>query len=392
MSLTARLTGFLTAETNARPVAVARIGVALAILLQARNSADVLLHLAEPSVIRTPYFSWMVSPSAPLVSVLLAVWVLAALSLLVGFRTRLAGTLLTAALAGALLLDQQLYSNHLYLMVLVVGLLTIADSGAALSIDAMTGHQRPMVPAWPVFLLRAQVSLVYGFAALAKLNPDSVSGSVVAASLRRDGPLAVPDAWRSLEPMLILAVLAILAEAFVAAALWSRRWRPAAFVVALGLHTVITAWFDPTYELLVYSLLMLPLLILFLNVVPAGRTVVWDDSCGFCADWVRWFKRLDWLRALEFVPRSRLAEARLPVTEDEAARALQLVRPGSVRGGFAAVTGVLEIFPISFLWAPFLRLPPIAWVGERAYARVAARRSCDVALPIDHPSPSARNP
>lgn len=215
---------------------------------------------------------------------------------------------------------------------------------------------------------------------------------MVAASLRRDGPLAIPDAWRSLEPMRILAMLAILAEAFMAVALWSRGWRSSAFVVGLGQHVVIPTWFDPTYELLVYTLLMLPLFVLFLDVVPAGRVVVWDDSCGFCADWVRWFQRLDWLRALQFVPRSRLAEAHLPVTEDEAARALQLVMPGRVRGGFAAVTGVLEILPISFLWAPLLRLPPAAWLGERAYARVAARRSCELAPLTDHPSLSPRHP
>lgn len=161
-------------------------------------------------------------------------------------------------------------------------------------------------------------------------------------------------------------------------------------MVGLGLHVVIPTWFDPTYELLAYTLLMLPLVVISMDVVPAGRVVVWDDSCGFCADWVRWFQRLDWLRALQFVPRSRLAEAHLPVTEDEAARALQLVMPGRVRGGFAAVTGVLEILPISFLWAPLLRLPPAAWLGERAYARVAARRSCELAPP--HRSPVAVSP
>ena len=54
---------------------------------------------------------------------------------------------------------------------------------------------------------------MYGFAALAKLNPDFLSGSVVASYLRRDGPLAVPDAWRALEPMLVLSVLAVFSEA-----------------------------------------------------------------------------------------------------------------------------------------------------------------------------------
>ncbi|HEY8951454.1 MAG TPA: DUF393 domain-containing protein, partial [Candidatus Dormibacteraeota bacterium] len=102
-------------------------------------------------------------------------------------------------------------------------------------------------------------------------------------------------------------------------------------------------------------------------------------GCGFCATWVKWFKRLDWLHALRFVPRSQLATSGLPVTEDAAARALQLVLPtGVVHGGFAAVGRILEILPVSFLWAPLLRIPPIAWVGELAYRRVALRRKCEL--------------
>mgnify|MGYP006199594577 CR=1 FL=1 len=103
--------------------------------------------------------------------------------------------------------DQQLYSNHLYLMVIVVGLLTAGDGGAALSLDAMRRGARETVPTWPMWLLRVQVSIVYGSAALSKVNLTYLSGSVVASYLRRDGPLAVPDAWRSLEPMLVLVCI-----------------------------------------------------------------------------------------------------------------------------------------------------------------------------------------
>jgi hypothetical protein len=88
------------------------------------------------------------------------------------------------------------------------------------------------------------------------------------------------------------------------------------------------------------------------------------------------------MHALRFVPRSQLATAGLPITEDAAARALQIVLPsGRGRGGFAAVTAVAEILPVSYLWAPLLRLPPLAAMGEAAYRRVAARRKCELPLP-----------
>jgi predicted DCC family thiol-disulfide oxidoreductase YuxK len=225
---------------------------------------------------------------------------------------------------------------------------------------------------------------VYFFAAAAKVNPDFLSGSAVATSLRRVGPLAVPDSWRSMEPMLILAVLAVCAEAFVAVAIWSPRWRPTAFVVALGLHISLAIWFVPTYPLIIFAVAMLPLLVLFVDAAP-GSVVVWDDGCGFCATWVAWFSRLDWLKSLRFVKRSELATSGLPVSEDAAARALQLVSSAGVHGGFAAVGRILEILPVSFLWAPLLRLPPIAWAGEIGYRWVALRRKCE--LPVGAPEP-----
>jgi predicted DCC family thiol-disulfide oxidoreductase YuxK len=381
MSLMRPVFAIAASQVPARPLALARIGATLAILLELPNSAETLLRLTDSSVIHAPYLTFAPRIAEPMVWLLIGLWLVGAVMLMVGWYTRVGGTMLTVALALAVFSDQQTYSNHLYLMLPVAALLTVAESGAAISLDARRDGGHDWVPGWPVWLLCAQVSIVYAFAALAKLNPDFLSGSVVASYLRRDGLLALPDAWRSLQPMLILSLLAICSEAFLAFALWIPRWRPAAMVVGLGLHVFIAGWLEPTGPLLVFSLLMLPLYLLFLDVVPEGRVVVWDDGCGFCATWVRWFRRLDWMHALRFVPRSQLASAGLPVSEDAAARALQVVLPnGEVRGGFAAVTGVAEVLAVSYLWAPVLRLQPIAAIGEAVYRRVAQRRKCE--LPV----------
>jgi predicted DCC family thiol-disulfide oxidoreductase YuxK len=264
-----------------------------------------------------------------------------------------------------LLLDQQLFSNHIYLMFVGSLLFAVADSGAAISLDARRRGERGVVARWPVWLLRVQVSIVYGYAALSKINLPFLSGSVIASSLRRDGFLAVPDGWRVLEVMLVLAVLTVIVEAFVAVALWLPRWRPAAFVVGLGLHIGITGWLVPGYQLLVFSVLMLPLYVLFIPLPASGVCVVWDDGCSFCGRWVTWFRRLDWLHVLQFVPRSELAATSLPVTAEEAAEALQLVADGRVRAGYRAVAGVASLLPLCFLWAPLLRLCAASCGGRR---------------------------
>jgi hypothetical protein len=63
-------------------------------------------------------------------------------------------------------------------------LLTFVESDAALSVRALLGHGRPQVIYWPVLLMKIQVSLVYFFAAVAKLNPVFLSGALWIPRLR----------------------------------------------------------------------------------------------------------------------------------------------------------------------------------------------------------------
>jgi predicted DCC family thiol-disulfide oxidoreductase YuxK len=238
------------------------------------------------------------------------------------------------------------------------------------------------VPNWPLFLIRVQMSIVYLFAGLSKVSLTFLSGTVVAVTLRRDGPLAVPLEWRTFEPMAVLSLLSILTELFLAMALWLPRWRRAAFVVGLGLHVGIAIWFEPAGQLAIFSVIILTPYLLFLNVPERAAVVVWDSSCDFCRGWVRLFGRIDWLGALRFVPSSDAAELeRLQIPLEDADRALQFVGNGRRVQGFRAVVSVLEVTPVAFLWAPLLRLQPIAAIGDRLYRRTAARRQCTLPRP-----------
>src|SRR5688572_6287434 len=160
------------------------------------------------------------------------VWVLAAMAFVIGWKTRIAGAVLACVIGYSLLLDQQLYSNHLYLLFLIVMLLTIADSGAAISIDARQA-ERASMPGWPIWLLKAQVSIVYIFSAIAKLTPQYLSGEVLTESLKQTGFFTVPMAWRVPVAMKLLAIVAIAMELFVGLGLWSRRLRVVA-VIEIG--------------------------------------------------------------------------------------------------------------------------------------------------------------
>lgn len=366
-------------RTRPEAAGVARVVVGVAAALKALERAPVLERLAEPSIIRIPYITGQPAVSDLPTALVLAIWIGLALAFAAGFATRISGAALTALLLAVLFSDQQLYSNHLYLLTWLVGLLTLAGAGAALSVDALRGHGRRSIASWPVDLLRLQVSVLYLFAAVSKIGATYLSGAVVSLSLRRDGFLAVPLEWRAFELMAALSIVSILAELGLAIGLWLPRWRRAAFTLGFLMHVAIAVWFDPTLPLVVFAVIALAPYVLFLDLEPRPLTVVFDDSCGFCGRWVQWFRRLDWLDGLVFVPGSDAgALDLLRIPRGDADRALQLIRAGRRTEGFDAVVGVLEYLPVSFLWAPLLRMWPVPLLGRRVYWRVAERRQCAI--------------
>jgi predicted DCC family thiol-disulfide oxidoreductase YuxK len=366
----------LFAPANARVLGVARAGVGVAALMELAATAPRMASVAAPDGLRLP----MLGPVASVVygawPVVAAIWLVAGLAFVVGWRTPLSGGVLALVFIGVVAADQQLYSNHSYLIALAVTLLTLGGAGRSWSLDARRhGTDAEPAPAWALLGIRTQVSVMYAFAVLAKLNASFLSGSVVAASLRRDG-FAVPVDWQTFELMFVLSIVVIACEAFLAVGLWLPRWRPAAFIIGLALHVGIVVLMQSAWDLAVFTVVTLSLYVAYVDAPRATLNVVWDDGCGFCGAWVRWFRRLDWLDVLRFVPRSALALSALPVSEAGAAEALHLVEPSRTTCAFAAVRRIAAHLPISFLWEPLLAIPPIPSVGERVYRRVAARRSC----------------
>lgn len=252
----------VTATADPRPVALARIGVGAAVLLKALIVAPVLLRIGDPTRLRLPFAEWLPVLPGSAVLPLLGAWAAAGAAFLVGWHTRLAGSALSVILLVTLLGDQQLYSNHLYLLFTLVLLLTIARSGAACSLDAGRSAVPAAIPRWPVTLLKVQLTLVYGFAALAKLDLPYLSGAVLNAHMGRGALLPIPEALRIVEVMAPLAWLSILVEGFLALAFWSPRWRKAACVAGVLFHLSVILLIAPASELIVFAVVMFSLYLL----------------------------------------------------------------------------------------------------------------------------------
>jgi vitamin K-dependent gamma-carboxylase len=171
-------------------------------------------------------------------------------TVMLGLFYRLSTILLVPTFVYIFLLEQAKYLNHFYMISLVCVLMVFVPANRALSLDALIsrGQRSDVVPAWTVWLLRAQLGIVYIYAAFAKMNPDWIRNQPVRMWLGFDsdrvflwhgwpiGELFTREwfvqfyTWGGLGFDLLI----------VPALLW-RRTRAAAFVVCVGFH-LFNAW------------------------------------------------------------------------------------------------------------------------------------------------------
>ena len=195
-----------------------------------------------------------------------ALWGLAALALVVGRRTALAaGTLamLVLALLGA---DAGLRWSHLY----VLGLVCVVLAAGARSFEgpAWSNLHEVAVPGWPVVVARLQVSIVYLFAGVAKVNEDFLSGLVLFEHFHGGLLTTWLPAWAvGSQPFLTtLAVAVIAAEWWLATALWVTRWFKANVALAVVLHAgmvLLAQHGEQALHFALFAVLMWSLLLVF---------------------------------------------------------------------------------------------------------------------------------
>jgi hypothetical protein len=215
---------WLTEHIDSRPLGLARIGVGVAALLKALITIPILFRLTQPEILAFPYFDWVPRPTVSLVVVIGSFWLVSAVLFTLGWRVAVSGSVLTVTLALVLAIDQQTYSNHLYLMAWLVFLLTLARAGSGFSISR---SDEPVVR-WPVLLLMVQLSVVYGFSGITKINPGFLSGSVLAGSLQ-GGVIPFPDFLITPQFLSALAGVVIAVECALALLIWHTRLRLGSF-------------------------------------------------------------------------------------------------------------------------------------------------------------------
>ena len=362
-------------------LAAARIGIGIAICLNALENSGILIRVADGRI-AMPVTDLMPAPTSTLVLACLTATLVAGVTVTLGLFTRFFAALAAALQIFTLLWDQQVYTHHAWLITLLTLLLALSTCDRAWAVGA-SSRQRTAGTPWGPLLLMSLLSICYLFAGLSKINGEFLSGEHFAHWLR----------WPLSDSLnLAIAILTVPTECFLAVGLWFTRTRVLAAVTGVALHlSIVVLMNEATYHLVTFTIASLCVYPLFFAITLQGvrinsqiarRTVIWDSGCSFCRRWVRTFRFLDWFRLHRFVGSSEpgaFDDARVtPAMADEA---IQLLTPATHAQGFDAVRRVLATSPLTFWTAPLLWLPPVSNLGDRLYKRVAARRTCQVPPP-----------
>ena len=221
-----------------------------------------------------PYLDWM-----PLVSperyALLHEWQYPFIVLLgVGLMSRVACPVLLFLQGWIFFADRLNFRNHPYFFLLLLLLLCFSPCDEAFSLKSWLRRRfagrdgRDLEhPLTAQRLIQFQVSLVYLYSALAKLNASYFSGDVlqhhVGTWVRSLGLTIDPWFWR------VSAGPTIALEAFLGLALWWRRSRPWALALGIPFHLLIGIGMD----IKVFSAAVIASYLLFLEpaTVPRAR-------------------------------------------------------------------------------------------------------------------------
>jgi hypothetical protein len=316
-----------------------------------------------------PYSSWYPELPRPGYVALLWLGVIVAVTMALGFMTRLSTVLTVGIVAYNLFLSTTHVHNNRSYLVIVLGILACAPCGRECSVDAWLRARRgdtaydPLAPGWPLWLLRFEACVVYGASGFSKLiDHDWWGGTVtwdrmVHARDRLASQTPLPD-WaisaltnRSFHTF--AGKVIVLTELFIAIGLWSRTTRYAAVWVAVCFHISI----EMSSSVQVFSYLGIAALVVWAVPSTRDRVLAIDMQRAAGRRLATAVHALDWL-------------ARFRVEHGPPGSRVRVIdRDGSIREGRDAVAFTYSRLPLT----AFFALPLVAVVSRAPRrARLAA--------------------
>jgi hypothetical protein len=167
---------------------------------------------------------------------------------------------LAVASGGVLLLlwDLRTYSNHVVLLVALAAILAATGPG-----DFAGTRAQPLPYAT---LLLTQVSTLYFFAGISKLNPDFLRGGLLLEQLHV-GPIGSSAVGELIGPGAVasMAIATVFVELLLAVGLWLPGLRLRAALLGVTFHLATIVAMAPRSDLVVFSLLCVGTYPMFLS-------------------------------------------------------------------------------------------------------------------------------
>ena len=164
-----------------------------------------------------------------------------------GLYYRVAAALFTAGYLYVFLICKSMYMNHYYLIALLGLAMIVVPANVRFSVDAAIDPEvrRRRVPAWSLWLLRAQIGVVYVFGGIAKLNADWLGGEPMRTWLaRRTSELTFGPFFRREWVVYAFSYGGLLIDLLAVPLLFWRPARPFALVALLAFHLTNAYLFD----------------------------------------------------------------------------------------------------------------------------------------------------
>lgn len=236
---------------SARAVAISRMLIATGALLTCFEGASFVSHL-QNGRIRVPVATWIPSPDSLPLMLWTTVLAGACVFLMLGVSSSLCAAVIALGNVLLLLVDQQTYSSHRLLLVLLCLWLTVARPDRAWSVQNRlrppadpAGRTHLLVPWWPQLLIIATVSSCYLFAGLSKVNPEFLTGDLIGS---------MSPSW---VPAQVIAWLTPPTEIAVALGIWWRPTRRLAMLLGVALHLSIVVLLNSPLVFGAFALLCL---------------------------------------------------------------------------------------------------------------------------------------
>ena len=220
-------------------IAFGAIGLAAVFRFFAHGWID-QLYVAPAHHFKYAGFEWVSAWPAPWMHLHFAALALLAVAVILGIRSRFAVLLFTIGFTYVELIDKTTYLNHYYWLSLAGLLLAALPVHRAWTLDARR-DPRPgdsQIPVGAIWLLRAQIAVLYLFAGIAKLNPDwLLHAQPLAIWLphHADAPLVGPLMTQSWLPFAMSWAGAAF-DCTIAAWLLIPRTRAAAWIILAAFH------------------------------------------------------------------------------------------------------------------------------------------------------------